>query len=306
MIYIFIPGGISETTTGGGLPFILYALSIGKTLETRNIQYKYSDLDDLNILSNATEDDNLIIWTALGHCELVFNFKGNMLIINSESLYTKERGIHFKEIIIQLMSLNDTNIICDYTNKNLKLLKKDDNYPDNRMIYCPFTYSEALEHHYNNIIPTPVIKDIDVLLFGCGNPRRQNIINNLNSRGHRAYIHCDVDYKKLYRVISRSKIVIIVNYYLEDFPIDFYRLSFLLSNKCFVINETPEEESKDDNFNKLIYAPYKEIVNTCEYWLKQGVDKINESAELQYQWWKNEHNMDITLSTKVLNSLISN
>ena len=160
--------------------------------------------------------------------------------------------------------------------------------------YVPFTYHPFLETFFNQNfdIDDTDDKSRNFLLFGAKNDRRCNIMHQLDSFGYTTLIYSTRDVRDLFNNIKKTKIVIIVNYYEIDLSIDFYRLSWLLSNKIFVIHETPHETAEDSSFNKLIYSKYNTFVDTCIKYIQKSQEERDEICNDMYNWWKNTHPLE--------------
>lgn len=94
--------------------------------------------------------------------------------------------------------------------------------------------------------------------------------------------------------IGASKIVLIIHTYNCDKPIDYFRMTELIKNKCFFIMEKPQDSEKilyDRYKNHIIFSEYDNILETCLIFLNKTQDERNLLAEKLYQFWKKEEDM---------------
>ena len=95
--------------------------------------------------------------------------------------------------------------------------------------------------------------------------------------------------------IGASKIVLIIHTYECDKPIDYFRMTELIKNKCFFIMETPQNSEKilyEKYKNYIVFSDYDKILETCLIYLNKTQAERDSIAEKLYQFWKNEE--DIT------------
>jgi hypothetical protein len=94
--------------------------------------------------------------------------------------------------------------------------------------------------------------------------------------------------------IGASKIVLIIHTYDCDKPIDYFRMTELIKNKCFFIMETPQDSEKllyEKYKNYIVFSDYDKILENCMIYLKKTQAERNSIAEKLYQFWKNEEDM---------------
>ena len=283
MIYILIP----DINNSWEMPFNFIGNAISNILTTHKINHtiintvnKIRDLND-KILN---ENDLLLIFQPYfgdNRSFFLFEISCKIILINSESIYV--RG-YIKD------DITNENIveIWDYTNKNIDILKQI----KSNIHYIPITYHSSFETNYNNILSKKqmsFIKNIDFLIYGSINDRRQKIISELKTLGYNVITLETLDIGELIETIERTKIVIAIRYYSMDLSIDYYRLYLLISNKVFVIHETPEDKFLDKDFDKLIFSDYDNFIADCVKYINMSQESRNQIANSQYNWWKKKH-----------------
>jgi len=263
MIYIIGPAKINRSWEH---PFYMFSRSLSFILKKHNLENKVlSKIQDI-----ITENDIAIIiqpYYREINCKIIF--------VNSESLTVR------KDVREQIQNGKNISMIWNYHQKNLTLLKKWDK---KSFLVAPF-YHEFYEEHFKKI---DCKKDIDFLFYGRINERRKKILDKLNLK-YSVHTIETKDYEALYNLINRSKIVLIINYYENSLEIDFYRLTFLLSNKIFVINEEFQKEEKElfDKFEgKLICSKYDEYYENCEKYISLSQQERDKIAEEVYKIFK--------------------
>lgn len=107
-------------------------------------------------------------------------------------------------------------------------------------------------------------KDVDVLFYGSMNQRRARVLDAL-SRRCRVKTLFGVYGQERDRWIARSRIVLNIHHYASRI-MEQVRLSYLLNNECFVISEEAEHNPFGDG---IVLAPYGELADRCERYLKE-------------------------------------
>lgn len=280
MIYIYY--NTCHVRTYWFLSFYLYINSLCQSLN--NLQIHTGIITDS---SKITIDDILVIlppWHSL-----MQEYPNNKVIfINSEPLYAERFG-YLQKLV------SNKNIIAwlDYTNKNVNLIKTTE--CTFNAYNAPFLYSPFCESHFK---PCGHDKDIDVLFFGSVNKRRSHIRSELLKQNiNTLFTHARSD--AIYEPISRSKIVIIIHYYDEDYPVDYFRICPLISNRIFFIHEDIQREDKNTVVDKLIYSSYEQIVNKCMFYLSKTQRERDEIAGEIYEHYKNNDYFEHSLRSVV-------
>ena len=235
------------------------------------------------IKSFINEDDIIILHTGL--LGRAFNYKDifdklncKFIIYNSESVY-EERWKWHKQII----NHSKLFMIWDYEYENINYLKLS----FNNCFFVPPSYNVLLE----NMIPKNNNKDIDILFFGGINFRRKQIRNKLRASTKDLKIHFRQfeNWNEQKPYIARAKIVIVVHFYEEDMPIDYYRINSLIANKIFIIHEDVQDiEKSQELYKELIISKYENISNTCIEWLNKTQEERDNHCNKLYDFFKNK------------------
>jgi GT2 family glycosyltransferase len=117
-------------------------------------------------------------------------------------------------------------------------------------------------------------QDIDVLFYGCLNPRRREILEAI---GKFANVKCLVSIygQERDQYIARSKIVLNLHYY-EAQIMEQVRVSYLLNNHAFVISETSPNNCYE---GAIVTAQSSEIVETVRHYLDRPQDRYQRAKE---------------------------
>ena len=116
--------------------------------------------------------------------------------------------------------------------------------------------------------------DIDVLFYGSFSARRNQILDDLRSKGVKAKHLFGIYGNVLHDYIRRSKIILNVHASVDFKVLETVRISFLLANRCFVISETSDHNPYGDG---LVFCDYECLVDACLNYL-QETDKRNAVA----------------------------
>jgi hypothetical protein len=164
--------------------------------------------------------------------------------------------------------------------------------------HVPFGYAPFYEEDFQrNIRGKSLSEDIDVLFVGTLTPRRQGMIDRLQSSGAKIYTVTrdnPAHGAKLDELYARAKITLVV--YSYDDPAgqlaDFARLDHLLSNRRYLIQETPSPLGRDAALEgHVTTVPYDEIANACVRMLAQPEER-RRIADAAYQWFRSERALD--------------
>lgn len=179
-----------------------------------------------------------------------------------KTLFPKLKNKRF--IIYQLEQLNKIKLdnrlvsiskgVLDYTEINRKI------YKDFRILYPPFSsYILSIKEKEEK-------KEIDILFYGCLNPRRNNILNyvkkqfpNLNVK-----ILNNKRGEELYNVIKKSKIVLNISFY-KPAIFEICRINEIIPFGSFIISEL----NLIDEYTKTLYEKKIFFVENIEFNLKQ-------------------------------------
>lgn len=137
-------------------------------------------------------------------------------------------------------------------------------------------YSKNLEIRYSNNyrIEYEESKEIDVLFYGVLSPRRKELLDKINVP-NKVILHTSppVAGTDLWKLINKSKIVLLINTHDSSQEFDWVRLSPLLSNKVFVIVEKNDDKKYDDLSNHIAITNYDYIPTLIKHFLKNPLGR---------------------------------
>lgn len=106
-------------------------------------------------------------------------------------------------------------------------------------------------------------ENIDVLFYGCLNPRRKKILDALAGEGYTVHIAYGVYGAERDSLIGRAKLVINIHYY-ESHIMEAVRLSYLMANSKAVVSECADDTEVYPHYRDGIsLVAYDELVNAC-------------------------------------------
>ncbi|MBQ4132906.1 MAG: hypothetical protein IJD04_04125 [Desulfovibrionaceae bacterium] len=153
--------------------------------------------------------------------------------------------------------------VWDYSLRNIERLQKD--YGVRNIVHVPLGYMPQM-----TVINPDYPKDIDVLLYGCPNPRRKAVIDELRRRGRNALLACDVFGAVRDGLIARSRLVLNVHFYLPGI-LEIVRISYLLANRIPVVSElNPDTEIPAGYEEACVYCPYAQLADVVTAALDNG------------------------------------
>lgn len=287
MLYIIYNDNIPNRLSG----VLTFMKSIIIMFEELGVQYE----EVPNIMSayeKINNNDSIFFCTSIGgDCrknESIFcdmqskNVK--IFVYNTEDIYNSEK---WKKYLKNF--LNSTpHCVMDFSKQRLNII----NNP-NKFQITP-GYHRYLENIKNQLLlPGNYPKKIDVLMYGSINERRATIETLLKRSGVK------VKFKKRYinhtmqlRDTMSSKIVL-DTYFHGLTGIDFFRCSFLASNKIFFIHETPSIEDCDEEFlNTVVHCTYDNIHSKCIEWLSKTQEERDAKALEVYNLFKKNYNLE--------------
>ena len=127
-------------------------------------------------------------------------------------------------------------------------------------------------------------KEYEILFYGSLNDRRKLILNKLQKK-YKTILYFDNNNDKLIDLMGKSKIIVIINYYEKNQPYDFYRISFLLTNKVFFIQEEVKKENKRIDLN-IPFSKYNYFEQNCDKYLNMSQKERDDICEKNYQNFK--------------------
>lgn len=292
-------------------PLLQIATVIHSILKYNGIENTLTN--NYNIHHDTEDDLYLIIWNGISI------YPKNCIIFNFDPMSAPHV---YRQFTSQLENSPNTKIkllvdYCSGLNSNIFntiMLVNPHKFPDTNYKLIPFGYSRYYEELHTKWVPVnPDKKDIDVLFYGGNNDRRSMVINHVlqlcNAKGKKFVfrnqdLHISSERADL---VSRSKIVLSIASQdaLNSATNDLARLSYLISNKIFVIAERIGDKVVEDVLSEYINYSYNidEFLQRINYFLEDS-PKINEeiknSVNIAYDRFRVDFNYDQQFYTNVL------
>jgi hypothetical protein len=268
---------ISDKASVPRFNIILISINQHKLIFEDMIIAMQAAIKDLGFTCTRTENVyvdgavNIVIGSVMFASKAVTDALGNkpFVLYQMEQL-ASDRG-HLPNYPHYIHLMKNASVIWDYSHTNIERLAQ---LGFNGVIHVPAGYHKALE-----VVRHAQPKDIDVLFFGTRSPRREHIIRALHARGIKVVAATGVYGGERNALIAGSKIVL--NLHCADIDtLEEVRLSFLLSNRCFVISELADHNPYGDG---VAFCPYDRLVETCEQYLQAGEAVRKDIADKGYQ-----------------------
>ena len=259
-------------------------------IASKTFQYGFGQIGiDSTIILNTdsnlrklVENDTVMVFPH--HFNLLDGIPCRIILYNSEALMISDD-------IVENMKDPRVIMVLDYEYNNIAHSKKLKLGVDH--FFVPPVYSPTF-----TIESKAVKKDIDVLFYGHYlKDRRMAIKKQFDQYPniHSVWTGTFQSNEQKYDYIRRAKIIIIVHAYEEDLPIDYFRMSELVSNKIFFIHETPQESERIlyEKYKKyIIFAKHDNIVDTCIEYLKKSQEERDRLALRAYQFFSEEEKIE--------------
>jgi SAM-dependent methyltransferase len=174
---------------------------------------------------------------------------GDAIIYNSEQIFAGSEWLSSP-----YMSLLRSHWVWDYSAENTRRLLE---FGVPIATHVPLGYVPELSRI------GPVVEDIDVLFYGCINPRRRAVLEALRGRGLKVAVVSDCYGEQRDRLIARAKIVLSVHYY-ESKVFEIVRAAYLFTNFKAVVAECGADTAVEPDIRAAICGvSYDEIVDAC-------------------------------------------
>lgn len=210
------------------------------------MQFGFYDLGyDVPIVSNPRPGSLIVGANATPYMDI----PPNCIIFNLEQVSTKSNwfGTPYLELL-------KNNIVWDYSSKNIDALAVMGVHD---VAQCGIGFSPNLQ-----MIKQRNDKDIDVLFYGSINSHRDAILREIESTGLKVVRLFNCYGAERDEIIARSKIVLNLHYYPEQI-FEIVRVSYLLTNKCFVLSEY----SQDAHYG-VPMCEADDVAKTCVKWIE--------------------------------------
>lgn len=296
MLYVFYNDKISNKLSGV-LTFVKGMLHI---FDEMNI--KYVEVPNLNVVATyMKENDSLFFCTSIigdcKKCEKIFRIMQSknvkIFVYNTEDIRNSEK---WRNNLTDFLN-NTAYCVMDFSKQRLDMVTNP-----NKFQICPgyHTYLEKIKNE--TLESTKIEKQLDVLMYGGLNSRRLDIREKLLNAGLKVKFKNNYLNHNMQLHDTLSSKIVLDTYFYGVTGIDFFRCSFLASNKIFFIHETPSDEDKDEDFLKIVvHAKYEDIPQKCMEWLSKSQEERDAKALEVYNLFKTKYNLKNQLKS---NSLI--
>lgn len=176
------------------------------------------------------------------------SYPDDCIIFNLEQV--SNNSSWFNSSYCQLLK---NHIVWDYSERNVEALAS---IGVNKVVKCGIGFAPNLQ-----VIKQQEQKDIDVLFYGSINSHRDMILRELEETDLKVVRLFNCYGAERDSIIARSKIILNLHYYPEQI-FEIVRVSYLLTNRCFVLSEY----SPDVHLGVPMCGA-DEIVDACIGWV---------------------------------------
>lgn len=251
---------------------------------------------------NQKEDDILIF----NPCFIKRDFdKLPDKIINKMIIYNYEPAKTVIDIINKFLNKYKLFQFWDFSYRNLELFKIYNIFPDIKKVYIPFGYYPDYEKLFklneNNIIDNKKYnKNIDVLFYGHINSNKKKYYEQLKDKVNIVFRN-DLMGPKKNKFIKECKLFLCIPSSITSNSL--HKLSYLISNKCFIIAEKCQDTKINDELSQFFpVVKGTQFKQTVLDTLKLSQKELDYRANSAYEWFKNEYNMDKFITQELIDS----
>jgi len=182
----------------------------------------------------------------------------NKVVYNAEPLYDGCRSfsIGYEQIL-------SDNIVLDYNRKNVEYLATF----GIKAFHLPYGFHESL------IRPVQSEKDIDCLVVGSSNPRREKLLQQFHkSELNFVWIKSGAYGRELDELIARAKVILNVHY-CDPHPLEVFRLNYLMANHANIVSEKCWDQEVNKQYESgLRFCSEDELFESCLDAIKNPID----------------------------------
>lgn len=268
-------------------------------------------------LENVFKHHNIKFITIRGKKELYKISKNDTIFLLSGSWQEREKYKDYKKIIYNTEPLclkkseydligmiSDCNLVLEFSELNFEELSKNNIL----FTYLPMGYSNIYENMFTEHVTDKTDKDIDIFFFGTMSKRRKNIVDKLKETNHNV-VSGKYFGKERDEFINRSKIVIVINNHddIKTHTNDLYRLSYLISNKVFVVVEETSDKNIDNEFKNIgmVVCRYDDLIQSCKNSLDLSQNDRDKICDNIYDYFKIYYDMKKMFPHEKIKELIN-
>ncbi len=284
---------------GWNFPFVLFSIALKDLIKKIGYEIGY-----IKKLEELKSDEILFFFT--GHLLQDKDFLSDLLTIKNKIVLYNSESLILHKPLGPFISTNKNIILnLDFYKENIKRLALS----DTASYYCPPVFHET---YLNNSIEFKRYNKedylYDILIYGSICDRRQKIIDELKHKGLSVNYTFNFETpEKLNDAIANSKVILIISFLEKHCPIDYFRLSYLLSNKALVIHEQTslvDKEEKAEYCNKVIFCEYSNLVTKCLCILSKTEEELNNLAYEAFKEFKSLNRLEDRFPVEKLNQCL--
>ena len=283
--------------------------------ESNYIQ-KNTEVKFIESLDELIDTDILIFYsiqlTVESLKDRIFNYmtRYTTIMINTENMENTKLFDDIKNYIDDIVNRRSSPfVIWDSNPKNFRFISKS--FPYSYTYFIPLLHSELLQETFKlykyddeddknddeddkneNTESNKIVKDIDVLVLGGLSEREKQIVSQLKEKYLTITVPNNVvDFYKLVYLFQRSKIILNIHNDANN-SFDYFKNSFLISNKMFFISELSREYdfSSEDNLyginTNLITVEYEKLTDSIDLYLSLYNEELfNVMTDKAYNWF---------------------
>lgn len=231
-----------------------------------------------NCIDEKTSDLQIII---MGKYEIILQRPVHYIVVQLEQSKVTHPNMGAAFTPHYISWLRNAREVWDYSKDNCKYLLSAFGIRFTRHI--PFRFCPVLQQCRKL---GERKKPIDVLFLGSVDScdRRHQLLKSLSEI---CTLHCgtmDCWGETRADLISQSKIVLNIHFY-DNAILETVRLSYLLSNQCFVISEGGREKEVRQEYQSYCkITPYNRIVETVRFYLENPSVRVREGKDFFNNW----------------------
>jgi len=275
--------------------FHIFSQHISYILTKNNISNKIN-IDLINELSN--EDEIFVFWNNISLPQSKIK---RLIIYNLDTPFIENVRRELNAFILNAKNLTNNILIANFSSNNYD---KDffEKYENINYTILRYGYSDFHEKIYSMRKSEENIKDIDVLFFGAGTPYRNNklkIIRDYCNLNNFNFVHVSNIYNEIEKadLVSRSKIILSIpssEYVKIAGTNDLCRLSFLISNKAFILFEklSGDTEVELENYGLVCCDNTEDLCEKIKYYISTSDEEKELMVNKLYKNFSENYNFE--------------
>lgn len=195
---------------------------------------------------------NIVIGAHLLSDKQLYELPHNVILYNFEQF-----DCHSSWIRPNYIDALSSHRCWDYSRYNIAALTRQ--RPNASPEYVPLGYAPPL----TRLLKDSDEEEIDVLFYGCLNPRRKKVLDVLAAEGYNVQIAYGAYGAERDSLIRKAKLVLNIHYY-DSHIMEAVRVSYLMANSKAVVSECADDTEVYSHYRDgLCLVPYDELVHAC-------------------------------------------